>query len=62
MSWDDFGLLPTGTSAPLCTMFELTGILGVLDFNELEPSVSVCFVSGGRLVNLYCELHFRSIQ
>ena len=39
-------------------------------FNALNPlartkpsvAVGVCFVSGGRLVNTYCELHFRSIQ
>ena len=27
-----------------------------------KPSVGDCFVIGGRLVNTYCELHFRSIQ
>ena len=25
-------------------------------------SVGVCVVSGGRLVNTYCELHFRSVD
>ena len=27
-----------------------------------KPSVGDCFVISGRLVNTYCELHFRSIQ
>ena len=27
-----------------------------------KPSVGDCFVIGWRLVNTYCELHFRSIQ
>ena len=42
----------------------MTGSLVAPSLACTKPSVSVgvCFVSGGRLVNTYCELHFRSIQ
>ena len=35
-----------------------------VDLACTKPSVSVgvCVVSGGRLVNTYCELHFRSVD